>query len=82
MSSTAMGIAGSNITIDLNLSTPQSLNTWLQLNNGYDGSNDLIETAVPDIDPDRIFWLDDAFHKTNDISFDEVRNFLASKLLI
>lgn len=66
MSSTAMGLAGTSIPITDNVdSTPKTLNEWLKNNGGYDGSNDLIESVVPDIDPDRIVWGDDAYHKTN-----------------
>eukprot|EP01037_Dinobryon_pediforme_P023611 gene23611-25108_t len=49
MSSTAMGLFGADIPIwdgvnsDIP-STPKSLNEWLKNNDGYDGSNDLIET--------------------------------------
>ena len=70
MSSTAMGLAGAGIPIhdgaiaDIE-STPKTLNEWLKNNDGYDGSNDLIESAVPDIDPERISWTDEGFHKTN-----------------
>ena len=77
MSSTAMGLAGADIPIqdltNVNISsTPKSLNEWLKMNEGYDGSNDLIETQVPLINPARIEWNDaDAFHKYNDLSFDE-----------
>jgi hypothetical protein len=35
MSSTSMALAGKNITIGKSLSTPGTLNTWLQNNNGY-----------------------------------------------
>lgn len=41
-----------------------------------DGSNDLIETAVPNINPDRIIWPEDGFHKTNDLSFSTVSKYL------
>lgn len=79
MSSTAMGLAGSNIPIEVNpeiLSDPQTLNQWLIANDGYTDGNNLIETQVPLIDPERIFWLDDAFHKTNDLTYEEVCQFL------
>ena len=77
MSSTAMGLAGADIPIqdftNVNVSsTPKSLNEWLKRNDGYDGSNDLIETQVPLINPARIEWNDvDAFHKHNDLSYEE-----------
>lgn len=79
MSSTAMGLAGANIPITWDPktdSTPKTLNQWLKENDGYDGSNDLIETAVPNIDPKRIFWPDDGFHKKNDLSYDVICSYL------
>lgn len=79
MSSTAMGIAGYGIPIQKSPvinSDPQTLNQWLIENDGYTDSNNLIETQVPLIDPERIFWLDDAFHKTNDLSYEEVCAYL------
>jgi hypothetical protein len=57
-------------------STPKTLNKWLQNNDGYDDSNDLIETQVPLIDPSRIAWPEDAMHKTNDLPYDTVRSYL------
>ena len=81
MSSTAMGLFGADIPIwdgvnsDIP-STPKSLNEWLKNNDGYDGSNDLIETQVPLIDPERIEWNDDdAFHKHNDLTYAEGNHF-------
>jgi hypothetical protein len=56
-------------------STPKTFNQWLRNNDGYDGNN-LIETQVPLINPERIFWLDDAFHKTNDLTYETVRSYL------
>lgn len=78
MSSTAMGIAGKGILIDIaqNISSdPKTFNTWLRANNGY-SDNNLIETQVPLINPERIAWLDDAFHKTNDLSYETVCNYI------
>ena len=81
MSSTAMAIAGSNIPIK-NISftsvdsTSKTLNQWLRHNDGYDGSNNLIETAVPNIDPDRIAWPEDAMHRENDLPYDTVVSYL------
>ncbi len=57
MSSTAMGLAGTDIAINGTPSDPGVLNTWLKANGGYDGSNDLIESVVPKIDPARIAWV-------------------------
>ena len=57
MTSTVMGLAGSNIPINGASGDPRVFNTWLKANGGYDGSNDLIETVVPKIDPSRITWV-------------------------
>lgn len=75
MSSTAMGLAGTHNPIKIIPSNPKSLNEWLKNNEGYDGNN-LIETQVPLINPDRIFWPDDGFHKTKDLSFEEVTKYI------
>jgi hypothetical protein len=79
MSSTAMAIRGSGIPIYVDPSTdstPGTLNQWLKANGGYDGSNNLIETQVPLINPEKIFWLDDAFHKVNDLAFETVCEYI------
>lgn len=81
MSSTAMAIAGSNIPIK-NVSfasiesTSKTLNEWLRRNDGYDGSNNLIETAVPNIDPQRIVWPEDAMHRENDLAYETVVSYI------
>lgn len=74
-----MGLAGKGILVDASSntsSTPQTLNTWLKNNNGYDGSNGLIETQVPLINPDRIVWPEDGFHKTNDLDYKVVASYI------
>jgi hypothetical protein len=79
MSSTSMGLAGSGIPIkpQPNVdSTPKTLNEWCKLNDGYDDSNDLIESQVPLIDPSRISWPEDAMHRENDLSFETVCSYL------
>eukprot|EP01038_Epipyxis_sp_PR26KG_P009444 gene9444-12725_t len=78
MSSTAMGLSGTNIPIKYKpevTSTPKTLNVWLQNHDGYQDNN-LVESQVPLIDPSRISWPDDAFHKTNDLSYSEVVSYL------
>ena len=75
MSSTSMGIAGAGISIEGSDSNPGSLNSWLKANGGYQNNN-LIETVVPNIDPSRIFWPADAMHKTNDLPYDTVAQFI------
>lgn len=77
MSSTAMAIAGSKITINAAPSNSGSLNTWLRLNGGYDGSNDLIESVVQKIDPVRIVWPSDAMHTTNDLPYTTIKSYLS-----
>ena len=75
---------GVHIPIKLSVNaTPKTLNSWLKNNDGYDGSNDMIETAVPNIDPDRIIWPEDGFHKTKDISFETVVSYInAGRIVI
>lgn len=81
MSSTAMGIAGVVIPIDGEDSTPKTLNVWLRNNEGYSGNN-LIETQVPLIDPERIFWNEDAFHTTNDLAFETVCSYISKGRIV
>jgi hypothetical protein len=77
MSSTSMGLAGADINVKAFIrSTPKTLNEWLKRNDGYDGSNDLIEAAIPRIDPDRISWADEGMHRTNDLSYSTVASYL------
>jgi hypothetical protein len=75
MSSTSMGIAGVKIQIDGLSSDPGTLNTWLKANDGY-SNNNLIEGAVPKIDPSRISWPADAMHTTNDLPYDTVCKYI------
>jgi hypothetical protein len=75
MSSTSMGIAGVKINIDGNPSNPGTLNSWLKANDGYQNNN-LIEGAVPKIDPSRISWPADAMHTTNDLSYETVSQYI------
>ena len=88
MSSTSMGLAGTNIQIpssDSSLvdSNPGSLNKWLQDNGGYDDDNDFIEPVAVNINPDRIVWPDDAMHKTNDLDYATVAKYLdAGRIVI
>ncbi len=50
------------------MSTPDTFNTWLKNNKGYDGSNDLEEDAVPALNPTHIQWSDSSgMHTTNDV---------------
>lgn len=81
MSSTAMGIAGVDISIESSSSTPDTLNTWLKANGGYD-NNDLIESVVPNIDPTRISWPVDAMHRTNDLSYETVKQYIQAGRIV
>eukprot|EP01094_Clydonella_sp_ATCC50884_P020043 TRINITY_DN4062_c0_g1_i1.p1 TRINITY_DN4062_c0_g1~~TRINITY_DN4062_c0_g1_i1.p1 ORF type:complete len:202 (+),score=68.54 TRINITY_DN4062_c0_g1_i1:87-692(+) len=61
MSSVSMALYGHNIPIPTNGShvdaNPGTLNTWLQQHSGYDSSNDLIESVVPEIAPRALRWV-------------------------
>ena len=72
-----MAIGGKNISVSSNTSTPGSLNAWLREHGGYDGENDLIEAAVPGVNPAHIQWTE-AFgmHRTNDISLPQIIKYL------
>jgi hypothetical protein len=87
MSSTSMGLAGTDIQIPagggLVDANPGTLNKWLQNNGGYDEDNDFIEPVAVNINPDRIVWPDDAMHKTNDLGYDTVKEYLdAGRIVI
>jgi len=82
MSSTASGLGGDNIQIPQADSstmdaTPGSLNTWLKLNGGY-SNNNLIESAIPKINPSRISWPADGMHPTNDLPYATVCQYIAA----
>ena len=85
MSSTSMGLAGTDIKIptdcdegsgELLVSNPGTFNKWLQDNSGYDDDNDFIEPVAQQINPDRVIWPSDAMHKTNDLSYKTVVSYL------
>ena len=77
MSSVSMALAGYNISIDGEKSNPQSLNKWLQQNNGYaDGSN-LVEGSLDNISSQgRVNWPSDGMHTSNDISTEIIRKYV------
>ncbi len=81
MSSTAMAIAGSNILIDDNDSTPKTLNVWLRDNEGY-SNNDLIESQVPLIDPARITWPEDGMDRDKNLSYDTIVEYLEAGRIV
>ena len=78
MSSVSEGLAGYNISIDGAPSNPGTLNAWLRDNNGYDGSNDLFEAVVQEINPEHIVWPSDGMHKTKDLSYETVGEYVDS----
>lgn len=79
MSSTSMAIGGHNISIDSQISDPDTLNTWLRNNGGYTDGNDLIEAVVPKINASHIQWPSDGMHTSNDIPVDQIRTYLKQK---
>ena len=76
MSSVSEGLGGYNISIEGSDANPGTLNAWLRNNNGYDDSDDLYEAVVQEINPDHIVWPDDGMHKTKDISFETVGQYI------
>lgn len=83
MSSVSMAMSGYNIPIDYNgkenvVTTPETLNWWLQQNNGYvNGTSDLNETALNKIPNGRVIWNDETgMHTKNDIPIDILRGYL------
>ncbi|RYG57092.1 hypothetical protein EON66_01230 [archaeon] len=64
MSSTSMAIAGHNISINHALSTPDTLNTFLQQNGGYTSGNDMEESVVPQVNTKYISWPSSGMHRT------------------
>lgn len=86
MSSTSMGMAGVQIQIpnasgDLENANPGTFNSWLKENEGY-ANNSLIESVVPKIDPARIAWPEDAMHKTNDLSYETVCEYIKAGRIV
>lgn len=77
MSSISMALNGTGIAINGNATNPGSLNEWLRENGGYDDANDLKESVVPLIDPERIVWPDDGMHAEKDLSFQDLQQYLA-----
>ena len=88
MSSTSMAIMGFGIPIPPPPSTqpvtsnPGTLNSWLKSNNGYDDSNDFIESAAQNIDPQRIVWPADAMHTSNDLSYETISSYLQKRRVV
>jgi hypothetical protein len=60
----------------MDAATPKALANWLRNNDGTGGLDNVIESVVPVIDPNRITWPEDGMHRTNDLSFEAVVSFL------
>eukprot|EP00466_Bigelowiella_natans_P013340 jgi/Bigna1/54449/estExt_Genewise1Plus.C_340049 len=92
MSSTSMALNGSGIHINATLTSggaveaistnPGSLNKWLQANGGYDGQNDMYEDVIPKVDSSRIKWASDAMHKTNDLPFEKIQEYVSKPRVV
>ena len=80
MSSTAMALRAHGINISKSTAVdPGSLNRWLRENGGYDGSNDMYESKIPAISPDRISWnATQGMHTSNDITVHSIAASLSS----
>jgi len=59
-----MALLGKQVLIGSSTSNPGVLNQWLRNNNGYTSGDDLIESALVNINPKRVFWLGAAFNLT------------------
>ncbi|KAA0156399.1 hypothetical protein FNF29_01191 [Cafeteria roenbergensis] len=75
MSSTTMALAGHHINVDGKSPNPGILNSWLRDNHGYIG-NDLVESAVANVDPSRVSWPADAMHTKNDVPLHKIQEML------
>lgn len=90
MSSTSMGLAGTIIPIHEDndssnkgvQANPGTLNEWLNDNGGYDSTNDMYESVVPKIDPSRITWPADGMHRTNDLPFSTVSEYISKGRIV
>ena len=79
VTSTSMAIGGHNISVAGATSSPQSLNAWLRAHGGYDGANDLYESAVPGVNPVHIQWNESRdMHTTNDVPLADIIGLLKS----
>jgi len=55
---------------------PGTLNTWLRNNGGYQGHNNLDESKIPSINPQRIDWPADGMHRGNDLEISAIKKYL------
>lgn len=79
MSSVSEALYGHGIEVNgTAAANPGSLNDFLRATpGGYDDSSDLNEDAVPLVDPQqRVAWPADGMHRTNDLTPDEVAEYL------
>jgi len=82
MSSTAMALAGHNITIDNKEEVnPGTLNKWLIANGGYVDDDDLEESVVPKIAPTKWSWVGYLFNQT-DLSPADIKERLDTKTTV
>eukprot|EP00656_Telonema_subtile_P034288 TRINITY_DN38391_c0_g1_i2.p1 TRINITY_DN38391_c0_g1~~TRINITY_DN38391_c0_g1_i2.p1 ORF type:complete len:223 (+),score=32.71 TRINITY_DN38391_c0_g1_i2:114-782(+) len=83
MSSISMALAGHGIDVGSAPADPGSLNDWLRANGGYDGENDLQEDKIANVSTllpvGAVQWPADGMHKTNDLTFEIVQQYLAQK---
>ncbi|KAM9968152.1 hypothetical protein ACTFIW_002588 [Dictyostelium discoideum] len=79
MSSCSMAIAGRGITLNNVVSTPGSLNSWLQANNGYVGDDLLEETALTGVSPS-IQWV--GSYSATDFSMDQVVDMINKQTIV
>ena len=57
---------------------PAQLNSWLQMNGGYDDDNDMSEDRIPALAPGLVQWSESiGMHRSNDISLGSVARSLA-----
>eukprot|EP01084_Bolivina_argentea_P314154 544127_1 len=81
MSSVAMAMESYNIYVENSgknvTTTPETLNIWLQNNNGYSGdTSNLDESALNKIPQNRVIWPSDGMHTTNDIKAEVIREYV------
>lgn len=75
MSSISMALNGHHLMIQQKVSDPDTLNSWLKVNGGYDKSNDLFESVVPKISPHKIQYKG----KKIGLTPDHIKEYLKTK---
>ena len=77
MSSVSEALHGHGIEVNSTAANPGSLNDFLRATpGGYDNSSDLNEDAIPLVDPHRVTWPADGMHRTNDLTPNQVAEYL------